>query len=92
LGIGLADYRVEFAAFLPLRSRYYLANSTGAVLTQQLAAPDLARALILVSPAPRADILPTSDSEKDLAQSLMSIAFFWKTVINPILTLPGYIR
>jgi non-heme chloroperoxidase len=55
----------------------------GAVLAQQLAASGLGRALILVSPAPRAGILVSSDSEKDLAQILMGIPSFWKTVINP---------
>ena len=55
----------------------------GAPLAQQLAALGLERALILVSPAPRAGILPSSDSEKDLSQSLMRIPSFWKTVINP---------
>ena len=55
----------------------------GAVLAQQLAASGLARALILVSPAPHAGILPSSDSEKNLSQSLMGIPSFWKTVINP---------
>ena len=36
-----------------------------------------------MSPAPRAGILPSNDSEKDLSQSLMGIPSFWKTVINP---------
>ncbi|HEV3242189.1 MAG TPA: alpha/beta hydrolase [Methyloceanibacter sp.] len=85
VGIGLADYRAEFAAFLATLppQPVLLGHSMGAVLAQQLAASDSARALILVSPAPRAGILPTSDSEKDLSQSLMGIASFWKTVINP---------
>ena len=55
----------------------------GALLAQQLASSGRARALILVSPAPHAGILPSSDSEKNLAQSLMGIPSFWKTVINP---------
>ncbi|HYB05417.1 MAG TPA: hypothetical protein VED02_01600 [Methyloceanibacter sp.] len=68
------------------------AGSMGAVLTQQLAASGLARALILVSPAPRAGILWSSDSEKDLSQSLMGIASFWKTVINPGFDLACFYR
>jgi non-heme chloroperoxidase len=85
LGIGLAAYRAEFAAFLATLppQPVLLGHSMGAVLAQQLAASGLARALILVSPAPRAGILPTSDSERDLSQSLMTIASFWKTVIDP---------
>ena len=84
-GIGLADYRTEFAAFLNTLppQPVLLGHSMGALLAQQLAARGLERALILVSPAPRAGILPSSDSEKDLAQSLMRIPSFWKTVINP---------
>jgi pimeloyl-ACP methyl ester carboxylesterase len=72
--LGLTNYRAEFAAFLEtlLPKPVLLGHSRGAV-----------RALILVSPAPRAGILPSSDSEKDLSQSLMGIASFWKTLINP---------
>ena len=85
VGVGLAEYRAEFAAALSALppQPVILGHSMGAVLAQQLAASGLARALILVSPAPRAGILPSSDSEKDLSQSLMGIPSFWKTVINP---------
>ena len=85
IGVGLAEYRAEFAAVLSALppQPVILGHSMGAVLAQQLAASGLARALILVSPAPRAGILPSSDSEKDLSQSLMGIPSFWKTVINP---------
>jgi non-heme chloroperoxidase len=85
VGMGLADYRAEFASVLGKLppQPVLLGHSMGALLAQQLAASGLARALILVSPAPRAGILPSSDSEKDLSQSLMGIASFWKTVIDP---------
>jgi pimeloyl-ACP methyl ester carboxylesterase len=85
VGVSLTDYCAEFGAFLstvPPRP-VLLGHSMGALLAQQLAASGLARALVLVSPAPRAGILPSSDIEKDLSQSLMGIASFWKTVINP---------
>ena len=85
VGMGLADYRTDFAAVLSTLppQPVLLGHSMGALLAQQLAASGLARALILVSPAPRAGILPSSDSEKDLSQSLMGIPSFWKTVIDP---------
>ncbi len=84
-GVGLADYR---HGLMPLLQSFssppvLLGHSMGALLTQQLAALSLARALVLVSPAPRSGILPSSDSEKDLAQGFMTIPSFWTTVINP---------
>jgi pimeloyl-ACP methyl ester carboxylesterase len=85
IGVGLAEYRADFAEVLKILPTHpvLLGHSMGVLLAQQLAASGLARALILVSPAPRAGILPSSDSEKDLSQSLMGIPSFWKTVINP---------
>ena len=85
VGVGLADYRADFAAVLSKLppQPVLLGHSMGALLAQQLAASGLARALVLMSPAPRAGILPSSNSEKDLSQSLMGIPSFWKAVIDP---------
>jgi non-heme chloroperoxidase len=85
VGMGLTEYRAQFAEALSKLppQPVLLGHSMGALLAQQLAVSGVVRALVLVSPAPRADILPSSDSEKDLSQSLMGIASFWKTVINP---------
>jgi pimeloyl-ACP methyl ester carboxylesterase len=55
----------------------------GAILAQQLAARGLASALILIAPAPRSGILPQTDAERQLAQDLMGLGPFWKTIINP---------
>jgi pimeloyl-ACP methyl ester carboxylesterase len=85
VGIGMADYRAELEAFLktvPPRP-VLLGHSMGGVLAQQLAASDLASALILVAPAPRSGILPPTDGEKKLGRDLMGLGAFWKTVINP---------
>lgn len=92
VGVGLAEYRAEFAAALSALppQPVILGHSMGAVLAQQLAASGLGHALILVSPALCAGILPSSDSEKDLSQSLMGIPSFWKTVINPDFDLSGF--
>ncbi len=85
VGIGMADYRAELEAFLntlPPRP-VLLGHSMGAVLAQQLAAQGLARALILVAPAPRAGILPPTEAEKNLDRDLMGLGSFWNSVINP---------
>jgi non-heme chloroperoxidase len=85
IGVGMADYRAELETFLKTvgPQPVLLGHSMGALLAQQLASRGLARAIILVSPAPRAGILPQTDGEKELGQDLMGLGAFWKTVINP---------
>jgi pimeloyl-ACP methyl ester carboxylesterase len=85
VGIGMADYLSELETFLKTVGSMpvVLGHSMGAVLAQQLAAKGLASALVLVCPAPRAGILPQTDTEKQLGQDLMGLSAFWKTVINP---------
>lgn len=85
VGIGMADYQAELEGFLkkiPPRP-VLLGHSMGAVLVQRLAAKGLARAMVLVAPAPRSGILPPTEGEKELGQDLMGLGAFWKTVINP---------
>jgi pimeloyl-ACP methyl ester carboxylesterase len=84
-GVGMADYRAELETLLatvPPRP-VLLGHSMGGVLAQQLAAQGLARALILVAPAPRAGILPPTEAEKKLDRDLIGLGAFWNTVINP---------
>jgi non-heme chloroperoxidase len=85
IGVGMADYRAELEAFLRTLppKPVILGHSMGGVLAQQLAAQGLARALILVAPAPRSGILPPTDAEQRLDQDLMGLGAFWKTLINP---------
>ena len=85
VGVGIADYRAEMEAFLKTFDTppVLLGHSMGAVIAQQLAAQDMARALILVSPAPRAGILPPTGGEKQLDQDLMGLGAFWKSVLPP---------
>jgi non-heme chloroperoxidase len=82
---GMADYRaqmMDFVEALPEKP-ILLGHSMGAVIAQQLAADDLAERLILVSPGPRAGIVPQTDGEKQLCQDLMSIGPFWKRALDP---------
>jgi pimeloyl-ACP methyl ester carboxylesterase len=85
VGVGMADYRAELEGFLKTipPQPVLLGHSMGAVLAQLLAAQGLARALVLVAPAPRAGILPETEGEKKLGQDLMGLGAFWKGVINP---------
>ena len=80
----MADYLNELEVFLKTvgPTPVLLGHSMGAVLAQQLT-KGVARALVLICPAPRAGILPQTDSEKQLGQELMGLGAFWKTVINP---------
>jgi non-heme chloroperoxidase len=85
IGVGMADYRAELEVFLktvPPRP-VLLGHSMGGVLAQQLAAKGLARALVLMAPAPRAGILPSTEGEKKLDRDLIGLGAFWNTVINP---------
>jgi pimeloyl-ACP methyl ester carboxylesterase len=85
VGIGMPDYLAQLCALLKTFAAppVLLGHSMGGILVQQLAAEGLARALILVAPAPRSGILPATDSEKQLGQDMMSLGAFWNTVINP---------
>jgi pimeloyl-ACP methyl ester carboxylesterase len=84
IGVGIADYRAELEALLETLppKPVLLGHSMGAILAQQLAAQGIAGALVLVAPAPHAGILPPTDGEKQLAQDVMALGPFWKTVIN----------
>ena len=85
VGVGLADYRNQLLGLLKAfpTPPVLLGHSMGAVLAQQLAALGLARALVLVSPAPRAGILPTTDGERQLDRDLMALGALWTKVIDP---------
>jgi non-heme chloroperoxidase len=84
-GVGIAEYSAQMQAFLKTFDSppVLIGHSMGAVIAQQLAAQGLARALVLVSPAPRAGILPPTGGEKQLDQDLMGLGPFWKSVIPP---------
>jgi pimeloyl-ACP methyl ester carboxylesterase len=85
VGVSMGDYLAQLRTLLKTFAAppVLLGHSMGGILVQQLAVEGLARALILVAPAPRAGILPATDSEKQLGQNMMSLGPFWNTVINP---------
>lgn len=82
---GIADCRAQMASFvaqLP-EQPVLLGHSMGAVIAQQLAADGLAQRLVLVSPGPRAGIVPPTGPEKQLCQDLMTIGPFWERALDP---------
>jgi non-heme chloroperoxidase len=85
MNVGIADYREQIEAFIKTLPAVpvLLGHSMGAVIVQQLAAKGLAKSLILVSPAPRAGILPPTEAEKRLDRDLMSLGPFWTKVLDP---------
>lgn len=86
IGVGIADYRRQMEQMLGefAKPPVLLGHSMGAVIVEQLASQGLARAVVLVSPAPRAGILPKTDRERQLAQDLMSLGDFWNKALDPI--------
>ncbi len=58
-------------------------HSMGGLVAQQLAAQGLARALVLLAPAARWGILPSSEAELALAKGLMQASPFWNKALNP---------
>ena len=84
-GVGIAVYRTQMrdlVAQLP-RKTILVAHSMGADIAQQLAAEGLADKLVLVSPAPRSGILPSSSPLMQLGQDLMSLGPFWTRALDP---------
>ena len=83
--LGIADYTRDMAAFV---KRYaappiIVGHSMGGIIAQQLAAEGLARALVLLTPAPPWGVLPSTADEMNLAKGLMQAAPFWDKALNP---------
>lgn len=82
---SVADYTRDMAAFvrrLP-EPPVIVGHSMGGLIAQQLAAQGLARALVLLAPAPPWGVLPSTEAELNLAKGLMQAAPFWDKALNP---------
>ncbi len=85
VGVSMTDYLHQMRDFLRgfAAPPVLLGHSMGAVLAQQLAAEGFARALILVSPAPRSGLLPATEAERKIARDLMTLGPLWSTIVEP---------
>ncbi len=81
---GLGDYVADLSALIAELPQppVLLGHSMGGLLAQLLAAKGLARALILLTPAPTWGMLPASDNEIAAAMGLMSIGPFWEQSLD----------
>ena len=81
---GLADYVDDLAGVIGELAQppVLLGHSMGGLLAQLLAAKGLARAMVLLTPAPPWGLLPSSENEIAAAMGLMSIGPFWDQSLN----------
>ena len=83
-GVSLKRYTRQIERYLRRFAvpPVFLGHSMGCVIGQQLAAKGLARALILVGPAGRSGILPSTDFERDGSQGLINLGPFWQQAVQ----------
>jgi non-heme chloroperoxidase len=82
---SIADYTRDMAAFVARfpEPPVIVGHSMGGLIGQQLAAQGLARALVLLTPAPPWGVLPSTADEMAIAKGLMMAAPFWDKALNP---------
>jgi pimeloyl-ACP methyl ester carboxylesterase len=82
---SITDYVADLADFLrPFpEPPVLLGHSMGGLLAQILAARQLARAAILVTPVSPWGILPSTDDEITAARGLMALGPFWTMALDP---------
>ena len=85
-GTGLADYVDDLSQMIAALDRppVLLGHSMGGLLAQLLAAKGLARAAILLAPAPPWGMLPSSEDEIAAAMGLMSLGPVWEQTIHSV--------
>ncbi|MBT3533769.1 MAG: alpha/beta hydrolase [Rhodospirillaceae bacterium] len=83
---GLADYLADLCSMIEDLDRppVLLGHSMGGLLAQLLAARGLARAAILLTPAPPWGVLPSSENEIAAAMGLMSLGPIWDQTISAV--------
>lgn len=83
---GLQDYADDVAerlAALPEKP-ILIGHSMGGLLAQILAARDLCRAAVLLTPAPAWGALPSSHREIGVALNLFNAGAFWSQALEPV--------
>ncbi|HWK39755.1 MAG TPA: alpha/beta fold hydrolase [Hyphomicrobium sp.] len=82
---SITDYTRDMAAFVKQfpEPPVIFGHSMGGLVAQQLAAQGLARALVLLAPAPPWGVLPSTPGEMALAKGLMQASPFWDKALNP---------
>lgn len=84
--MGLQDYADDVAgqiATLPEKP-ILIGHSMGGLIAQILAARDLCRAAVLLTPAPTWGALPSSHREIGVALNLFNAGTFWSQVLEPV--------
>jgi len=82
---SIADYTRDMAEFVKRLPEppVIVGHSMGGLIGQQLAAQGLASALVLFAPAPPWGVLPSTETEMNLAKGLMQASPFWDKALNP---------
>jgi pimeloyl-ACP methyl ester carboxylesterase len=85
VGLSIADYVDDLAAFVETlgRTPILVGHSLGGIISQQLAARGLARAIVLLNGSVNWGILPSTDNERALGKLLMSAGAFWESTLLP---------
>jgi pimeloyl-ACP methyl ester carboxylesterase len=85
-GTSIADYTDDIARFIASLDEppFLIGHSMGGIISQQLAAKGLARAVVLLASGAPWGILPSSDEERAVATGLMSAGRFWTEALTPV--------